>query len=232
MLKFFKNIFSKKTIADSNTMYEGLLRSRSMMPFINTIIDVGAAEGTWYTKTNKVFSASNFILIEPLIERKSYLDKICKENKNVCVQYCALGETNSIVPFTVSDDLDGSGFYGVGNLREIKVVKLDDLIHQENKLGPYILKLDTHGYEIPILKGAEKVLENTELIIVEVYGFYVAPNSLLFGEMITYMDSIGFRLSDMNDVMRREYDKAFWQVDAFFLKKNNEIFNSNTYAKK
>ncbi len=231
MLSFIKNIFSKKTIVDSNTMYEGLLRSKSMMPIIKTIIDVGAAEGTWYTKANKVFAESNFILIEPLVERKSYLDKISAENKNVIVQYCALGETNSIVPFTVSDDLDGSGFYGVGNLREIKVAKLDDVIQQENKLGPFILKLDTHGYEIPILKGAKKVLENTALIIVEVYGFYVAPNSLLFGEMISYMDSIGFRLSDMNDVMRREHDKAFWQVDAFFVKKSNPIFNSNTYVK-
>ena len=139
------------------------------------------------------------------------------------VRHSALGKETSTLQFTISDDLDGSGFYGKGNQREVQVEALDEVIREQKKSGPFILKLDTHGFEIPILEGAVETLKNTELIIVEVYGFYVAPNSLLFWQICEYLDKQGFRMIDMLDMMRRKKDGAFWQCDAL-LKNLNHYF--------
>jgi FkbM family methyltransferase len=218
------------TVSYSDQMVKGLKRFSTIISNIDTVIDVGAAAGTWYEKAHQVWPQANYMLFEPLIERTQELEEIKQKNHKVSVIFAALGKEQSKLKFTVSDDLDGSGFYGTGNQREIPVEYLDGIISQEKMKGPYVLKLDTHGFEIPIFEGAADTLKNTELIIVEVYGFYVAPNSLLFWQICEYLDEKGFRLADIVDIMRREKDQAFWQCDAFFIKKTNKIFENNSYA--
>ena len=53
--------------------------------------------------------------------------------------------------------------------------------------GPYLIKLDTHGYEVPILCGATETLRNTNLLVIETYNFRLIGNNLLFHEIIAYM---------------------------------------------
>lgn len=131
--------------------------------------------------------------------------------------------------FSESNDLDGSGIYGehAENTRKVPVVKLDTII---NNKGSYLLKLDTHGYEIPIFEGAEKILRDTELIVVEVYGYYVSPTAKLFPDICKYLDDKGFRLVNLIDVINRPIDRTFWQADAFFVKKTHKVFYINQYT--
>ena len=106
-------------------------------------------------------------------------------------------------------------------------MKIDDIVTKDG--GPFLIKLDTHGYEIPILEGAIKTLENTEAMIIEVYGFYVSPTAVLFHKLSEYLEKLGFRLFDIVDVMRRENDNAFWQADAVYLRIENSVFKENHY---
>ena len=68
------------------------------------------------------------------------------------------------------------------------------------------------------------------LLVIEVYGFYVSPTCLLFNQLTTYLDGFGFRLIDMVDIMRRPGDQAFWQCDAFYIRKDHPVFANNSYA--
>jgi hypothetical protein len=47
-----------------------------------------------------------------------------------------------------------------------------------------MIKLDTHGYEVPFLCGATETLRNTNLLVNETYNFRVIESSLLFHEII------------------------------------------------
>jgi hypothetical protein len=71
------------------------------------------------------------------------------------------------------------------------------------------LKFDTHGYELPILKGARQTLNKTSLIIMEAYNFKISDHALRFHEMCAYMECLGFRCFDIADPMLRDYDKSF-----------------------
>jgi len=106
-------------------------------------------------------------------------------------------------------------------------VRLDDVITNQSK--NILLKLDTHGYEIPIFEGAQLILPHTDVIIVEIYGFYVSPTGKLFHEISVFLKNKGFRLFDLVDIMRRPSDNAFWQADAIYLKESHEVFSSNKY---
>jgi FkbM family methyltransferase len=45
------------------------------------------------------------------------------------------------------------------NCIEVPVVSIDSELERRKLDGPYLLKLDIHGFEVPILKGAIETLK-------------------------------------------------------------------------
>lgn len=221
-----------KMIPEANKMSSGLMRCKNRGFTPTTIIDVGAAEGKWTLDAMKIWDNSNFVLFEPLKERDKDMDIIAATHRNCFVVKAGAGDKKGQINFYVTEDLDGSGIADNGtgaDKRIINITTIDDEIGRLALDGPFLLKLDTHGYEVPIIEGALSTLKETELCVIECYGFQIAPKSLLFWEMCQYMDLKGFRLIDIVDVMHREKDKAFWQCDAFFAPKHHESFKYSTY---
>lgn len=214
-------------------MIEGLERCKQRQLNFKTIIDIGAAAGSWALSAEENWPECQYLLFEPLEERKKELEQLCAKKKNFQFVQAAAGETKGKASFCVTDDLDGSSVADSlsqsKNLRSVDVISIDEKIKELNLPGPYLIKLDTHGFEVPILKGAAETLKQTELLIIEVYGFQISPQCLLFHQLSTYLERLEFRMIDIVDVMRRDKDKAFWQADAFYLKDSHSVFNSNTY---
>jgi FkbM family methyltransferase len=204
------------------------LAARGMRPGV--IIDVGAAQGTWTAKALKYWPSATYELLEPLYEQEEALQTLQKQYPNINYHLAVAGEQAGVVKLNVSDDLDGSGIYGdnANNGRDVPVTTLNAI--GAGKPGPFLIKLDTHGFEIPILEGAKETLKQTQVLIIEVYGFKISPTCLLFHELSDYLYKAGFRLADIVDIMRRPDDQAFWQADAIYVRKDNPVFNSNRYA--
>ena len=198
---------------------------------INSIIDIGASNGKWSVEMTRIFPEALFLAIEPLIERKRELEKVKNTYSNFDYVLCVAGEKDGQeVTLAVSDDLDGSTVGGVTEkFRKIPVRTIDSIIAEKKLEGPFLLKLDTHGYEIPILSGARNTLMETNVVIMEVYNFKISEHTMRFHEMCLYMEELGFRCYDMADPMLRLYDGAFWQMDIFFCRDNSKIFSHLQY---
>jgi FkbM family methyltransferase len=211
-------------------MEEGFFRMRELGISPGTIIDIGAAQGSWTTKALKFWPNARYELIEPLQENEDRLAELKSRNTNINFHLAVAGESVGETWLEVSSDLDGSGIYGQPsmNSRKVPIITVDDVV--KDSADSIILKLDTHGYEVPILKGAKNALGRTSLLIIEVYGFKISPTCLLFHELSVELDKLGFRLVDIVDIMRRPNDNVFWQCDAFFLRKDHPVFENSTYA--
>jgi Methyltransferase FkbM domain len=109
------------------------------------------------------------------------------------------------------------------------VVTLDATLKARNLPGPYLLKFDTHGYEVPILSGAAATLAQTEVIIMECYNFRIAPECLTFHEMCGHLAQRSFRCIDLVEPMHRPHDDAFWQMDLVFARDNRPEFSHQGY---
>ena len=210
-------------------MDDALRRIRQVGVSPQCIIDVGAAEGKWTQNAMCYWPDACYELVEPLREQTSVLNRLVSGRANLRYHAGVAGAEPDSVLFSVSNDLDGSGVYGsqAANIRELPVLTIDSLV--DHKQGPYLIKLDTHGYEVPILKGANKTLKQTQALVVEVYGFHVSPTALLFHQLSTLLEEKGFRLFDIVDVMRRQKDLAFWQADAIYLNADHKVFQDNAY---
>jgi FkbM family methyltransferase len=144
----------------------------------------------------------------------------------------AAGATAGTLEFGVAGDLDSSGIYDDlgSNRRSVPVVTIDGEIARLQLPPPYFLKLDTHGYEVPILAGAGQTLQQTSVLLLEAYNFQLTQQTLRFHEMIAHVEQLGFRCCEMVDPMLRPRDQLLWQMDLFFLPKHSPAFAANSYA--
>ena len=227
-------LFGAKIISDTSdsfSMSDAVKRIVDHNIEIRSIIDIGASNGIWSVNAMKTFPNTTILAVEPLRERFSDLQTLKAKNKNFDYEPCAIG--NSMldqVLINVSNDLDGSTIGGAGGIpRHVKQKTIDHIISEKMIAGPFLLKFDTHGYELPILEGAKETLKNTNIIIMEVYNFQITKSTLLFYEMCTRMEELGFRCYDMADPMLRIYDKSFWQMDIFFCRNDAKLFSHEGY---
>jgi FkbM family methyltransferase len=222
-----QKVYAKIVSHHNQSMEAALSRLKSHFEF-QTIIDIGAAKGKWSERASVYWPTSGKFLFEPLEEQMDGARQTLSKDTRATFILGVAGEENRKIDFNVSEDLDGSGIYNKSNNSiQVDMYKLDNYVDEFR--SPCLLKLDTHGYEIPIFEGGQQTLQMTDALVVEVYGFYVSPTGHLFHDISGYLLDKGFRLFDIVDVMRRAKDNAFWQADAVYLRKDHPVFSNNQY---
>ena len=138
-----------------------------------TVFDVGVGFGTpdLYAAMPTAF----FVLIEPLVEYEPAIRQILSEYRGSC-EYCALGDNpgTAVIKIPRQDPMRSSIYprvvpvHGPVEHREVPVMTLDQIVADRDLLPPYGIKLDTEGYELEVLRGAEKTLAQSSFVIAEV----------------------------------------------------------------
>lgn len=207
-----------------------LARAAARKMSVNTWIDVGASDGQWSLVARRHFPSANFLLFEPLTEHQPALERLTRQFGFHFVSSVA-GAAAGTVPFSVDPALDGSSVAesATPDARLVPVETVDGAIEARRLVGPYGLKLDTHGYELPVFAGAAHVLANASLLIIEAYNFQLTRNSLRFHELCAWLELRGFRCCDLADPMRRPADGTLWQMDLAFAPVASPLFASNQY---
>jgi FkbM family methyltransferase len=200
---------------------------------INTIIDVGASNGIWSRSTMDFYPESKYLLVEANPVHAQALDAFSTEKPNAQFVLAAAGDKQGgsiSFSFDKDDPYAGQASYTPGkNSNTIPETSIDFEVDARKMKGPYLMKLDTHGFELPIFNGASATLAKTEIIIVECYNFKISSECLLFYEMCEYLGARGFRCIDLVDPLWRPYDNAFWQMDLIFIRKDSPQFLYSNY---
>jgi FkbM family methyltransferase len=213
------------------TMFSALNRCIKRGLEINTVVDIGASDGRWSRECMKHLPDAQYLLIEAQVPHGVELEKLRNENTNVNYILAAAGSHSGKIFFDNSSLL-----YGMAsnkpfeiNCIEVPVVRLDDELSKRGLPGPYLIKLDTHGFEIPIIEGALETLVQSELVIMEAYNSKLTEDSLKFYQMCDYMDKKGFLPIEIVDLLLRKYDSSLWQMDIFFMPERRSEFNYKSY---
>jgi FkbM family methyltransferase len=77
---------------------------------------------------------------------------------------------------------------------EIDVLPLDEWISENGEEAPDVLKLDTQGSELDILRGAVNALRTTEIVDIEVEFNAIYEGQPLFWQVDAYLRNAGFEL--------------------------------------
>ena len=217
--------------AERTTM-EGAFRALAARRHgFRTVIDIGASNGNWSDALMRYFPDRNYLLVEAQPVHEPALREYCARHPNAQFVLAAAGEEAGEIFFDADEPFGGQAAPAGSSPTHIRVpvVTVDGEVSARKLEGPYLIKFDTHGFELPILKGAAATLARTEVIIMECYNFRIAPQALTFDEMCRYLGERGFRCIDLVDPLHRPYDDSFWQMDLVFVRSDRPEFTYQRY---
>lgn len=230
-LKKFNLYYRPVNVEMPFTMQGALDRCISRGIKINTVIDVGASNGCWSELCLKQLPKANYLLIEAQEPHKKELEVFIASHKSAEFVIAAAGNRQGKIYFD-----NGGLFAGIAseeplvtNCIEVPVTTIDHEVKERKLSPPYCIKLDTHGFEVPILEGATETLKQTNLVIIETYNYQLTKDSLKYYQMNEYMEKLGFMSIEMVDLMLRKKDNSLWQMDIFYIPSNSKEFLDNTY---
>jgi FkbM family methyltransferase len=196
------------------------LKQRGFTP--STVIDVGAYHGEWTTMFKKIFPSCRVLMIEAQKEKLPALNGVCEKFSGaVSCEIALLGaKTGAEVDFvqmeTGSSVFEESSPYARKRLKKT-LITLDALLEGYKDFQQVdFLKLDVQGYELEILKGASALLKRTKFVLMETSFIPINKGCPLILEVITFMDSMGFRAMDFCSQVRRK-DGSLWATDFLFV---------------
>jgi FkbM family methyltransferase len=198
----------------------------------STVIDIGASNGMWSEAAKSIFPDANYLLIEAQQTHERELQAFVGRHPRSHYVLKAAGERSGTVFFDAADPFSGqaSTEKTSESLVELPVCAVDEEVARLNLSAPYLLKFDVHGFERAILRGAEQTLANASLIVMECYNFEIAPESMLFYDMCRWFHDRGFRVIDISEPLWRRSDKAFWQIDIFFVRAERPEIQLKSYS--
>jgi FkbM family methyltransferase len=233
IIQYFLSLFGIRLIKTRNydaltlhTMDAVLRRCRDRGLEISTVLDVGASNGRWSEICLRHYPDCYYYLVEAQNTHEVELNLFKKNHVKSDFLLSAAGNKVGEIFFDTTDPEGGvaSELPFDKNCVRVPVTMMDEEVKRKGLKPPFLLKLDTHGFEIPILEGARQMLEQTNLVVMEAYNFKLTKDSLRFYEMCSYMEKKGFLPLDFADPMLRKYDQSLWQIDLFFVPSNREEF--------
>lgn len=194
------------------------------------IYDIGAHRGEWATEIQEIFPTSRLILFEADKDHISFLRERWSE------VFCELlgKSSGKEVEFWRNGPCTGNSVFKeqtehyVSGLPENRITKsLKDVIIEQSLPMPDLLKLDVQGYELEVLLGLEKSIEQIKVIYLEVSLHQYNEGSPLLYEVVKWLGERGFHCFDIGDI--HFISGVTGQVDLFFTRKKETMFKKNFY---
>lgn len=196
----------------------GLMSLKARGLKIDAVIDVGVFEDT--PELREAFPNSFHLLIEPLahlvptIERNyasithklitaACSDKRSEGHLQLDRHQGGGGEVTHSRLLPMAPPLDA-----VGDYQTIPILRVDQAVKEAGLTGRLLLKIDVDGHEMRVLRGAEGVLDQIDIVIIEVLPHEFMPR-------LNFMHDRGFKVADVVDIVH--YDDMFWQMDVIFI---------------
>ncbi|MHA7814292.1 MAG: FkbM family methyltransferase [Phycisphaerales bacterium] len=190
--------------------------------------DVGANVGQTSRALLKRFPKATIHAFEPVSTTFAKLEANCSGIHRINTHNFALGSTRSTSIITNADNslinsiVRDQGTDSVGATETIEVYPLDEFCSANNITQIDVLKSDTEGYDLQVLKGAESMLDDHSISCVVCESTLDSNDSThsSFIEIYDYLSPKGYQCAafyDLNNMFRDHQFGSYF--DALFIDK-------------
>jgi len=207
---------------------------------INYVLDVGANKG-WFAKHLRMMGYRGQIFcFEPLSPDCALISRLADGDPSWQVFNHALGGENTVKPFNVISLAEGntelSSFLQpmrkerfediplIERTESIAMRRLDDVLDEvipDATTARIFLKMDTQGYDLEVLKGCVKWIDNVSMLQSEISITPIYHEMPHYTQALERYESLGFSLMNLYVVNRAqhgsvlEYDCVMARLDRF-----------------
>jgi len=199
---------------------------------IETFLDVGANRG----QTGRSLRAGGFRgqihSFEPLSQAFAELSAASEADQLWSCMHTAVGSEDSELEINVSENSVSSSFLkatpetlainsriGGGRTEKVSVRRLDGIAGELGLKGRNLfLKIDTQGFELKVLDGAGRFLDEIRVVQAESSLVPVYGGEPLLPDTLTYMANRGFRPVDISETWSHPETGDMLQVDITFVR--------------
>ena len=199
----------------------------------NYLIDVGANTGQFALSIHKAGFKGSILSFEPLpdawitLSKRVALDKSWNLNPR-----CAVGDYNGTTIFNVSKNSVSSSVLDIAHNHidaapssyfidkiDVPIITLDSIDFPVNLSDTSIaLKVDVQGFEMSVLKGAQSLLDNVSIIILELSFSYLYSEQTSWQDMIAFLSTKGFQIWSIQPGFTNNKTGQMLQADGIFVR--------------
>jgi FkbM family methyltransferase len=200
-------------------------------PLDGLMLDIGANEGNWTAEVLEVFPSARVLAAEPGPEPGRILTERFAEVPNVTVDLRAIGDRSGSQTYYATRasvfasllppepqlhelyDLPGVPTEVLETI-EVPTITLDELVGSERVS---VVKLDVQGGELAVLRGARRVMQRAQAILVEVVFVPHYAGDATFAALHGALADLGLALIDLTRPFRLGEGPALW-ADACYVR--------------
>ncbi len=199
------------------------------------IFDVGAYRGEFAQSCLHVWKNANIACFEALDSKVCQLQQLAQHNSAITVFPVLLGaKACEKVPLNQAETASSILVEHIPQNFPVSFHPMQtvDQIVQDHFAGrsPDLLKLDVQGYELEVLKGAEKTLPSLQVILAEVNLLDIHQNVPLLADIVTWLNDRNWVAYDICGLTRRPLDKTLWQADFIFVPRDSSLRSDKRWA--
>jgi FkbM family methyltransferase len=201
---------------------------------VKLVLDVGANSGQWGDLVFETGFDGKLISFEAIPSvHTTLVARAKRRGRSWEVAPCAaLGSERGHVEFNISANTLSSSVLSMRREHEeaapqsvyvdkqmVAVERLDELASRLlPPEGHLMIKIDTQGYELHVLKGASGLLHRVVAMQLELSLVTLYEGAPTFSEMVSYMQSIGFEIFNIVPVFKDNRTGRVLQVDGYFVR--------------
>jgi len=200
---------------------------------IDTVIDVGANNGGYGQFLRRGGYKGAIVSFEPLQDEHERLlgaaegDRLWSvaprmalggDHRDIEINVAGNSTSSSILPMNSRHERAAPDSRYVG-VQRVPLRRLDDVAHPAIQQGRSILlKIDTQGFEMPVLRGAEKMLQRLTGLQLELSLTQLYDGQVLYLDMLRWLSDRGFELWNVMPGFVDQASGRLLQFDGIFFR--------------
>jgi FkbM family methyltransferase len=215
-----------------NHMHHPMARRAKLLKTydINLVVDIGANTGQYARSLRELGYKGDIVSFEPLSAAFAKLKQWAEQDGRAVAINSAIGDSDGEVEFNVAANSTSSSVLDmlpshseaaphskIKDKEKVAIARLDSVFDNycpsQNKT---LLKIDTQGFEMSVLSGAEISLGKVQALQIEMSFVPLYKGQALFHDIYAYLINKGFQMVDIDPMFIHPNTGEALQADGFF----------------
>lgn len=198
---------------------------------IQTVLDIGANTGQFTGAIHALFPDATIYAFEPLAESFRVLAERHADHPNVVPFRTAVGDEDGEITFHRNAFSQSSSALELTMLHrdafpwaverseiQVPVRRLDSMLDELTLTPTVLVKIDVQGYEDRVLRGARRLMEKVDYVLVETSFEPLYKNEATFAAVYDLLSGAGFRFAgSIDQIVNPANDRPLY-ADALFVR--------------